>query len=89
MKILEKVFGTREARAFRKCRPQVDAINEEFDRLSSLSDEELRARTEEFRQRLADGETVDDLLVEAFASVKEVCRRLMNRWASPARTDPR
>ncbi|NNE44472.1 MAG: preprotein translocase subunit SecA, partial [Gemmatimonadetes bacterium] len=75
MKLLEKVFGSRDSRTAKKYRPRVDAINEEFEKLASLSEDELRGKTAEFRARLADGETVDDLMIEAFAVVKEACRR--------------
>ncbi|GAB4321169.1 MAG: preprotein translocase subunit SecA [Candidatus Sumerlaeia bacterium] len=60
-------------------RPIVEKINAIYATLSSLSDEQLRARTDEFRRRLAAGETLDDLLPEAFAVVKEACRRNVGR----------
>ncbi|HMB67986.1 MAG TPA: preprotein translocase subunit SecA [bacterium] len=79
MKLLEKVFGSRENRTFRRYRSEIDAINAEFERLGSVSDEELQGRTAEFRRRLDEGESLDDLLVEAFATVKETCRRLCGK----------
>ncbi|NNE08748.1 MAG: preprotein translocase subunit SecA [Gemmatimonadetes bacterium] len=74
-KLISKVFGTKNDRIVKKLQPIVDEINEEFEGLSSLSDDELKAKTTEFRARLADDEDVDDLMVEAFAVVKEACRR--------------
>ncbi len=74
--IITKIFGTKHDRDVKKIRPMVDEINEEFDKLASLSDEELKAKTEEFKKRLTEEETPDDLLPEAFAVVKEACRRL-------------
>jgi preprotein translocase subunit SecA len=77
--ILTKIFGTKHERDIKKIRPLVDEINEHFAELAPLSDEQLKAKTDEFRKRLADGETLDDLLPEAFAVVKETCRRLCGR----------
>ncbi|MBK6765795.1 MAG: preprotein translocase subunit SecA [bacterium] len=57
--------------------PFVNAINKVEEEYQSLSTEQLRAKTDEFRARLAEGETVDDLTIEAFAAVKNACRRLM------------
>ncbi len=74
MKLLSKVFGDNE-REIRKYRPVVDHINSLEPEFEALSDEELRAKTDEFRQRIADGETLDDLLPEAFAVVREAAKR--------------
>ncbi|HID93653.1 MAG TPA: preprotein translocase subunit SecA, partial [bacterium (Candidatus Stahlbacteria)] len=79
MNPLTKIFGTANERALRKLYPVVDEINEEFEKLKKLSDGELQRKTEEFRERLKSGETVDNLMVEAFAVVKEACRRLLGR----------
>ena len=76
---LTKVFGSRQVRDLKKYRPYVDRINEEFARLESFSDEDLKGKTVEFRARLAEGETLDDLAFEAFAVVKEACRRLCGK----------
>ncbi len=73
--LLTKIFGTKHDREAKKLQPFVDQINEEFEKLEILSEEDLLAKTDEFRKRLADGETVDDLMPEAFAVVKEACRR--------------
>ncbi|MBU0984957.1 MAG: preprotein translocase subunit SecA, partial [candidate division Zixibacteria bacterium] len=75
MNLLTKVFGTKHDREVKRLRPLVDEINEHFDALQQLSDDELKAKTEEFRKRLAEGETLDDIMCEAFAVVKEACRR--------------
>ncbi|UCD95069.1 MAG: preprotein translocase subunit SecA [Candidatus Zixiibacteriota bacterium] len=74
--IIEKIFGTKHDRDIKKIRPIVDQINEYLEQISSLSDEELHGKTEEFKNRIAEGETLDDILPEAFAVVKETCRRL-------------
>jgi preprotein translocase subunit SecA len=75
-KVLGKFFGgTKHERDVKRLRPLVARINEIYEGLSGLSEEELKGKTAEFRQRLQDGETVDDLLPEAFAVAKEACRR--------------
>jgi preprotein translocase subunit SecA len=77
--ILNKIIGTKNERDVRKLRPLVARINEIEEKLQALSEEDLRAKTAEFRQRLAQGETLDSLLCEAFAVVKNTCRRLCGR----------
>ncbi|MBZ0266930.1 preprotein translocase subunit SecA, partial [bacterium] len=79
MRFFTRLFGSQQARDIKRYRPRVDAINAEWEKLADLSDEQLQAKTDEFRRRLADGETTDDLLVEAFAVVKDACRRLCGR----------
>ena len=74
--ILTKIFGAKHDRDVKKIRPLVDEINDEFEKLAPLSDDQLKAKTEEFKKRLAEEETLDDLLPEAFAVVKETCKRL-------------
>lgn len=74
--IIKKVVGSRNARALKKLWPLVYEINAEEERLQTLSDEEVRGKTAELRQRLTEGETCDDIMVEAFALVKNACRRL-------------
>ena len=73
--LVTKLFGTKHERDAKKMMPLVEEINEHFEKLQSLSEEELIAKTDEFRQRLAEGEALDDITTEAFAVVKEVCRR--------------
>ncbi len=79
---LKNIFGTQMEREIKRHAPIVEQINTHFESFQGLDDEELPAKTEEFRRRLADGETIDDLLPEAFALVKEACRRKVGRsWA--------
>ncbi|HET7497195.1 MAG TPA: DEAD/DEAH box helicase, partial [Candidatus Eisenbacteria bacterium] len=77
LQLLTRVLGTKHERDVKRMWPTVTQINAEFERLHDLSDDALRAKTQEFRARLLEGETVDDLLPEAFAVVKETCRRLV------------
>lgn len=76
---LKKVFGSKNEREVRKLWPFVEQINEHYEQYNQLSDEELQGKTDEFRQRLAAGETLDDILPEAFAVVKDTCRRLIGK----------
>ena len=76
--ILKKVFGSRNDRLLRKFAHAVQAINALEPELKKLDDTALRARTEAFKQRVRDGEALDDLLVEAFATVREASRRVLN-----------
>ncbi len=69
------MFGSANARYLKRLMPRVEAINALEPMFEALSDEELRAKTEEFRERLSAGETIDDLLVEAFAACREAGRR--------------
>jgi preprotein translocase subunit SecA len=74
--LIRKIIGTKNERDLRAARPIVARINEVELQLQSLSEAQLKAKTQEFKDRLAKGETLDDLLVEAFAVVKNACRRL-------------
>jgi preprotein translocase subunit SecA len=74
-RLLLKVFGSRNERVLKELWPIVARVNALEPELQRLSDEQLEGKTAEFRSRLADGETVDDLLVEAFAAVREAARR--------------
>ena len=74
--LLKKIIGTKNERDLKRIRPIVAKINEIEATYQSLSDDELRAKTAEFRERLAKGESEDRLLPEAFATVKNACRRL-------------
>src|SRR5690348_11953630 len=76
--LLAKVFGTKNEREVKAMLPVVAAINELEPQLRELSDIDLAAKTIEFKERLAQGETLDDLLVEAFAVVREAGRRVLN-----------
>jgi preprotein translocase subunit SecA len=77
--IIARIFGTKHGRDIKKLRPIVGEINAHFERLVSLSDDELKSKTEEFKNRLGEGEILEDLLPEAFAIVKETCRRLLGK----------
>jgi preprotein translocase subunit SecA len=76
--ILAKVVGTQNERELKRLRPLVAEVNGLEAQITSLSEEQLRAKTVEFRDRIANGETLDDLLVEAFAVVREAGRRVLN-----------
>ena len=77
MKLLEKIFGSYSGKEIKKITPLVDKIEEIEETLKGLSDEELRAKTTEFKKRLADGETLEDILPEAFATVAEASSRVL------------
>ena len=79
MAILEKILNAGEGRQLKRLRKIADAVNSIEEDYTSLTDAELRAKTDEFRQRLADGETLDDLLIEAFATVREASRRVLGQ----------
>ena len=76
--LLAKVVGTQNERDLKRLRPLVAQINALEPATKALSDEQLRGRTAEFKSRVANGETPDDLLVEAFAVVREAGRRALN-----------
>jgi preprotein translocase subunit SecA len=75
--IFNKLFGSRNDRQLKRMSRAVARINDLEAGIADLSDEALRAKTDEFRQRLVDGETLDDLLPEAFAVVREAARRAL------------
>ena len=76
MEFLRKIFGSNE-REIKKLQPIVDSINAFDKKISALSDEELKNKREEFKERLDKGETLDDILPEAFAVVREVAKRVI------------
>src|SRR6188474_819425 len=76
--LLAKVIGTQNEREIKRLRPRVVEINALEPGIQALTDEQLRAKTVEFRERLAKGATIDDLLHEAFAVVREAGRRVLN-----------
>ena len=80
MKITDKIFGTHSQREIKRINDKVDAIEALAPQMKELSDEQLRAKTDEFKKRLADGETLDDLLVEAFAVVREAAVRAIGLY---------
>ncbi|MFV1996506.1 MAG: preprotein translocase subunit SecA [Acidiferrobacterales bacterium] len=73
--VLRKVFGSRNARLIKSMRQKVSGINAFEESIAALTDEELRAKTDEFRERIKQGETLDELLPEAFAVVREAAVR--------------
>ena len=77
MGLFNKLFGTRSEREVKKLAPLVDAVMALEDDYRALSDEDLRAKTQEFKDRLAVGETLDQLLPEAFATVREAADRVL------------
>ena len=77
-RLTDKLFGTHSEREVKRIRPLVDKIEALRPQMQALSDEELRGKTEEFRKRFQDGETLDDLLVEAYAAVREGARRALD-----------
>ena len=77
LNFLKKIFGTRVDREVKKMMVTVDLINEMEPELEKLTDDELKAKTPELKKRLADGETLDDILPAAFAVVREVSKRVM------------
>jgi preprotein translocase subunit SecA len=85
--ILKKFLGSKNQREVKRIWPIVHRVNEFEAEYQKLSEEQLRAKTDEFRKRLADGATLDDILPEAFAAVKNACRRLVGKeW--PVRGQP-
>jgi preprotein translocase subunit SecA len=75
--IARKIFGSSNDRRVKATRPRVEAINALEGEMQALSDEALKARTDQFRQQLADGANLDDLLVPAFATVREAAKRVL------------
>jgi len=73
------MLGSKNQRELKRLWPIVHRVNEVEVEYQKLTDEQLRAKTEEFRKRLAEGATLDDLLPEAFAAVKNACRRLVGK----------
>ena len=78
MNIFQKVFGTHSQRELKRIEPIVNKIESLRPAMMELSNEALRDRTKEFKKRLADGETLDDILPEAYATVREAARRVLN-----------
>src|SRR6202051_3404339 len=76
--VLAKIFGTKHEREIKAMRPLIAAINDLEPRMRELSDEELAAQTVSFKEQFAQGATLDDLLPEAFAVVREAGRRVLN-----------
>ena len=77
MSIIDKIIGTHSERELKRIRSTVDAIEAMQPQMQALSDEELRGKTEEFKKRLADGQTLDDIMPEAYAVVREAGKRVL------------
>ncbi len=78
MGLITKVFGTHSSRELKRIAGTIDKIEALRPSMQALSDEELRGKTEEYKKRFQNGETLDDLLPEAFATVREAARRVLN-----------
>ncbi len=77
--IAKLLLGSKEKRDIKKLIPLVAEINEFYEKFNNLTDDQVIAKTEEFRQRIREGETTDDLLPEAFAVVKQACKRMVGQ----------
>lgn len=76
--LLNKIFGTKNERDLKKLRPYVEAINSLEPTIQKLTDAQLQAKTAEFKEKLRQGATLEDILIESFAVVREVARRTIN-----------
>jgi len=76
--MLAKVFGTKHEREIKAIRPLIAAINDMEERIQELTDQELAAQTVTFKEQIAQGASLDDILVPAFATVREAGRRILN-----------
>ncbi len=83
MGLFQKIFGTRSQREVKKIQPLVDKILALDEAFSQLSEEALKAKTQEFKERLAQGQTLDDILPEAFAAVREAAWRVLGMKPYP------
>jgi len=77
--LIKKIFGTKSERDVKRLLPSAEEVNRHFETLRDLSDDALAEKTVEFRRRLGDGETEEDLLPESFAVMKETCRRFVGK----------
>jgi preprotein translocase subunit SecA len=79
MKLFKKIFGDESSKVLKRLQKQVEEINALEPRIQALSDEDLAHQTDVFKNRLAKGETLDDILVEVFATVREVAQRTLQQ----------
>ena len=79
MKIIDKIFGTHSQRELKRIDPIVTKVESYDEAMQKLSDEELKHKTVEFRERLAKGETLDDILPEAYAACREASWRVLGK----------
>ena len=77
-KIVDKIFGTHSERELKRIMPLVDKVESLKPTFEAMSDSELADMTRKYKERLASGETLDDLLPEAFATVREAAKRVLN-----------
>ena len=77
MGLIQKIFGTHSENELKRIYPIVDAVEALEPEMQKLSDSELKNKTREFRKRLAEGETLDDILPEAYAAVREASVRTL------------
>ena len=77
MSAITKIFGTHSERELKRIYPIADKVESYRDQMMALSDEELQGKTKEFKNRLENGETLDDILPEAYATVREAARRVL------------
>ena len=77
MNIIQKIFGTHSQNELKRVYPIADAVMALDEDMQKLSDEELKAKTKEFKERLENGETLDDILPEAYAVVREAASRVL------------
>ena len=83
MGLFDKIFGTRSQREIKKIQPIVDRILSLEGEYAALSEDELKGKTQEFKNRLENGETLDDILPEAFAAVREAAWRVLGMKPYP------
>ena len=76
-KIINFIAGDYNQKQLNKYLPLITQINQYSDQFDSLSDDQIKAKTQEFKDRLTQGETLDDILPEAFATVKQACKRMV------------
>ncbi len=76
--IVKKIVGTKNDRELKKLQPIVASVNALESTVASLTDEQLRSKTNEFRERIDQGASIDDLVAEAFAVVRETGKRVLN-----------
>jgi preprotein translocase subunit SecA len=76
-KLINLIAGDYNQKQLDKLRPIVKKINEVSSEFDALSDDQIKAKTQEFKIRLTQGETLDDILPEAFAAVKQACKRMV------------
>ena len=92
IKFVEKIFGSHSQRELKMILPLVDKVESLRPQMQSLSDEELRGKTQEYKTRYANGESLDSLLPEAYATVREAAKRVLKYGALPGtahrRCDP-